>query len=291
MLSDAEIAAINRLLAGWRQGDLVLAAEESEDMDFLHLADLARPLTAEAVFQAREAMEAGETESLVGIATRVPGLAVLTQTCDIVRSCRIRPFVELAPLVPAEEHMRMEIRKGLRPAYAWLPGAAAHGLVIDLDRVMTVEKAVLAKWPRTGGWTIEEDLRSFARALARKRDRFAFPDDFNRLLQPLRERIKEKHGKLSVEGQALLQIRQIRVRAAPSWSAPGRIEILLIFVLEDDLSTEERAALRKHVLAWCERIPASPRYEMLPPLTLPRDDLSARDIDESDQLDLDHLSG
>jgi hypothetical protein len=291
MLSDADIVAVDRTLARWRQGDLVLAAGDGEDMEFLHQADLSLPLTAEAAFQAREAAQAGEAETLVGIATQVPGFAVLTQTCDIVRSCRSRPFIELAPLVRADEPMRTEISKGLRPAYAWLPGAAAHGLVIDLDRVMTVEKATLATRPRTEGWTDEGDLRTFAKALARKRDRFAFPDDFNRLIKPLSERIKDKYGKLSPEGQMTLRVRQIRIRAAPSWGTVGRIEILPIFVIEDGVLVDERSALRQQILSWCARIPASPHYEVLPPLVASRDDLSARDIDESDQLDLDHLSG
>ena len=221
----------------------------------------------------------------------MPGLAVLTQTCDLVRSCGIRKFVELAPLFAADEMLQATIRKGLRPGYAWLPGAAEQGFVVDLDRVMTVEKAVLAGWPRTPGWATEDDLRSFARALARKRDRFAFPDGFNRLLKPMVDRIKDKHGNLSAEGKALLHLRQIRARAAPSWHDPGPLEVQLTFVIEDDLSVEERAALGGHVRSWCDRVPKNPRYDLLPPLLASRDDLTARDMEESDQLDLDHLSG
>jgi hypothetical protein len=285
----ADIGAIDRLVedAGWRQGDLVL----DDNLVFLHQADSARPLTDEGEFQAKEATAAGETEGLFGIITPVPGLAVLTQTCDLVRSCGIRKYVELAPLIAADETLRATIRKGLRPAYAWLPGAAEHGLVVDLDRVMTVEKAVLAGWPRTPGWATEDDLRSFARALARKRDRFAFPGDFNSLLKPMVDQIKAKHGNLSAEGKALLQVRQIRARAAPSWHDPGSIEVQLTFVIEDGLSAEQRTALGSQVRAWCGRVPESPRYNLLPPLVASRDDLSARDMEESDQLDLDYLSG
>jgi hypothetical protein len=289
MPTPADIEAIDRLVedAGWRQGDLVL----DDNLTFLHQADPTRPLTDEGEFQAKEATAAGETESLFGIITPVPGLAVLTQTCDLVRSCGIRKFVELAPLFAADETLRATIRKGMRPAYAWLPGAAEHGLVVDLDRVMTVEKAVLAGWPRTPGWATEDDLRSFARALARKRDRFAFPGDFNSLLKPMVDRIKAKHGNLSAEGKALLQVRQIRARAAPSWHDPGPVEVQLTFVIEDGLSAEERTALGSQVRSWCDRVPENPRYDLLPPLVASRDDLTARDMDESDQLDLDHLSG
>jgi len=80
---DADIDAI---LAGWRQGDCVLGEHW-----FLHRADPQRPLTP----QSKEGCdpETGNTEG------EVPGFAVLTQTCDLVRRCAERPYVEIAPLV------------------------------------------------------------------------------------------------------------------------------------------------------------------------------------------------
>jgi hypothetical protein len=56
------------------------------------------------------------------------------------------------------EQLRM-IEKSYRPRYAYVPGTAAHGLVADLDRVMTIEKRVVAGWPRTSGWTTEHEAR------------------------------------------------------------------------------------------------------------------------------------
>jgi hypothetical protein len=68
-------------------------------------------------------------------------------------------------------------------------------LVADLDRTMTVEKAVVAKWPRTAGCRTDEDVRRFSMALARKRARLAFPDDFTACAQKLQTRLQEKHDK------------------------------------------------------------------------------------------------
>ena len=71
-----------------------------------------------------------------------------------------------------------EIRRLKRPAFAYVPITAGDHLVADLDRTMTIEKALVAGWARTPGWETDDELRDFASALARKRSRFAFPDDF-----------------------------------------------------------------------------------------------------------------
>lgn len=74
---------IDATLASWRQGDCVLGGHW-----FLGRADPARPLTD----QSRERCDP-ETGNYEG---EVPGFAVLTQTCDLVRRCDQRPFVEVA---------------------------------------------------------------------------------------------------------------------------------------------------------------------------------------------------
>ena len=172
-MDDADIACINGLLAVWRQGDVVLQEE-----GFVHLADLACPLTEEA--EAAQAAVASGTDEpqIAGIYTAVPGVVVLTQTCDIVRSCRERPFVEVAALMEVEEARLRETRKALLVNRVYVPGIADRRLVADLDRVMTVEKAVLVRWPRTPGYSTEAEARAFGEALGRKRTRPAFPDDF-----------------------------------------------------------------------------------------------------------------
>ena len=65
---------------------------------------------------------------------------------------------------------------------------------------MTVEKAIVAGWTRIPGWETDNDLRDFARALARKRSRYAFPDDFVAAARSLQERLTDKHNKQTDEG-------------------------------------------------------------------------------------------
>src|SRR5882724_5395250 len=47
------------------------------------------------------------------------------------------------------------------------------------------------------------ETRKFQAALARKRQRVAFPDDFTVLARELQERVAEKHDKKTPEGDAL----------------------------------------------------------------------------------------
>ena len=147
-LSEEDKQAIDRALQAWRQGDVSLDAA----LEFSHLADLSRPHSPASVQAAGdlekdgEAIEAGATPVL----DEVRGVVMLSQTCDVVRGCCARPFVEVAPLVEVAGPVVEEIRRLKRPAFAYVPTTAAERLVADLDRTMTVEKALVA------GWTIAE---------------------------------------------------------------------------------------------------------------------------------------
>jgi hypothetical protein len=173
-------------------------------------------------------------QARVGLAeTAVRGFVVVSQTCDIVRSCRERPYIEVAPLVEVKASDLPMIERGRRPRYVGAPGLRNHALVGDLDRVMTVEKAVVATWDHLAGCFTDWETRDFARALARKRTRFAFPDDFTALASKLQSRLQDKHDKQSDEGEALRALREIRVRAAPSWD-DDPVDILFWFIRHED---------------------------------------------------------
>ena len=99
---------------------------------------------------------------------------------------------------------------------------------------MTVEKGVVAKWQRIQGCGSDKERRRFAQALMRKRARAVFPDDFTELAGSLQGRIKEKHDRQSPEGQALRSLREIRVKASPSWAS---VEVSVFFwFIKDDSS-------------------------------------------------------
>lgn len=273
---DRPLDDINAALADWRQGDLTLGEQW-----LLTRADPARPLTPESRSGCDE--ETGNTEA------EVAGLAVLTQTCDLVRRWTERPYVEVAPLVTLEEQAWPLARRGRLPRYFVLRGLETSRLAVDLDRVMTLEKAVVAGWVRVPGCADDEEARRFALALARKRARFAFPDDLTALVKPLQDRLIQKHDKASPEGRALQALREIRLRASPSWDAEV-VELTFFFLREQGARDFEGVAWEEWREAWLRLVPPAGRFCEVDGVVQTLDDLTARDYVESDPLDLSFLS-
>lgn len=269
---------VDTALGEWCQGDCVL-----EDQWFVYRFNPQRPLTADSNDVTQENTEIDLAEC------RVRGFAIVTQTCDIVRKCVDRPFVEVAPLVEVEKQRLYEIKKGRRPQYAYIQGVAEHRLVADLDRVMTVEKAVVSEWKRTPGCQNYQDTRSLRQALARKRIRFAFPDDFTLFASKLQRRMQEKHEKETSEGKALRSLREIRVRAEPSWNA-SQVQLMFWFVRDEEENQFEGIGWDRFLEKWLQLIPAAGRFSYIQGSVVSLEDMTAKDYVESDPLDLDHLS-
>ena len=181
-----------------------------------------------------------------------------------------------------------KIAKGRRPNYAFVPGVSAERLVADLDRVMTVEKAVVLQWTRRAGCTNDHESRILAKALARKRERPAFPDDFTPFVSKLQKRLIEKHEKDSDEGRALRALREIRVSASPAWDA-AQVSLMFWFIRDVDMPEFEDRRWHEHMDAWMKLIPAAGRFAAEGVVvTLP--DMTAAEYVTSDRLDLEYLS-
>lgn len=272
---DVWIQEVDATLKEWCQGDYVLG-----EYWFVLRFNPQRPLTPDSAKVAQENTDLVESE--------VKGFVVVTQTCEIIRSCADRPFIEIVPLVEVSDQNLSEIQRSRRPQFAYIPGCAKINLVADLDRGMTVEKAVVARWERNPGCYSDEETRALGQALARKRARFAFPDDFVKLAQKLQKRLREKHNKSSSEGEALRSLREIRVRAAPSWKAA---EIQLMFWFIHDESAQFQGLGGDQLLRqWLQLIPTSGRFQSVEGLLVSLRDMTAQDYTESNPLDLDHLS-
>ena len=284
--ADEEKRAVDDALRAWRQGDV----SQDVGLEFLHLADLSRPHSPESVEAARLVASdaAGSVAGVVPLLSPVPGVVMLTQTCDIVRACQERPFVEIAPLVQLSARAVEEVRRLKRPAFAYIPATAEDGLVADLDRTMTVEKAVVAGWTRVPGWTTDEESRAFAQALSRKRARFAFPDEFVAAAQQLQRHLVEKHDKQTGEGAHLRALREIRVRAAPSWDSQ-EVQLSWWFIKDQDPAPPEPNWAR-FADEWIALFDQTGRFRADPPTVCRMEDMTAQDYVESVQLDLDRLS-
>jgi hypothetical protein len=282
-VEDAE--EINHRLRLWRQGDVAL----DSGLEFLHLCDVSRPLSpASRQIASTSESAAGIPRGATPILDEVAGLVMLTQTCDIRRDCRERPFVEVAPLIPVTEEMLTDIRRLRRPAFAYVPGTAVNLLVADLDRIMTVEKTLVSDWTRVSGWETDEELREFTQALSRKSARFAFPDDFNLAARRLQDRILSKHDRKSEEGAHLRALSEIRIRAAPSWDN-DTVQLSWWFVKEADPDIEI-VDWSGWATKWMQLFDRSGRFHLDPPTVCRLEDMTARDYVESDRLDLDRVS-
>ncbi len=291
---DSWIQEVDSALQAWHQGDCVLGEHW-----FVHRFNPQQPLTTNAI----DVVQEEETDLAE---SEVKGFVVVSQTCDIVprpsRSSLDRPFIEIVPLVEIDNafleaskvkgtsaQFLDEVMKGKRPRFAYIHGVAELYLVADLDRVMTVEKSVVASWDRISGCENDEEVRGLGRSLARKRNRFAFPDDFNRFVGKLQSRMTDKHSKNSTEGLALRALREIRVRAEPSWDSP-EVRLIFWFVREADQHNFQQIEWSQWREQWLDLIPTSERFTAVEGLVVGLEDMTAKDYVESDLLDLGHLS-
>lgn len=220
----------------------------------------------------------------------VSGLCVVSQTCDIVRTCRKRPFIDFSPLVEVESDVLAQVKKGMRPNYAFLKPLEDDCLVVDLDRTMTVEKSLLLNLDRLSGLRTDEEKRGFSWSLGRKRTRFAFPDEFNALIAKFSKRIRKRSKKPADEIDFVSSLREIRVRAAPVWNHSS-VEVTLYLVKESkpNVSVSNQKA-REIIKTWESLIGSSLLYNPIKFELTNLETLSAQEYVESDPLDFDHLS-
>ncbi len=268
---------LTQKLQEWCQGDCVVGTQP-----FAYAFDPNFRVT-----EASEKVE--EKDPSPYVEEEVEGLVVLTQTCDIVKPVRARPYIEVAPLVKREENDLMQISKGMRPQFAVLPGVLEQGLVVDLDRTMTIEKPVLQTWKKVNGCRNDDEKRRFANALARKRGRAAFPNDFVELIRPLQEKCKKRHGNDSPLGRTLEALREIRVQPHPNWDGEEQKRVKFLFLLPPTFASAKRDEADKEIKALIDLIPASKKYQIDYNIGS-HHEMSAAEYVTSDLLDLDYLS-
>jgi hypothetical protein len=271
-------AHVDKALGGWQQGDCVVG-----NIDFVYQTLVDAPVTEMASDPPSNKVEV--------IAAEIPGVVVVSQTCDIQRKTIIRPYIEVAALIRCPANVSIdEVRNGLRPQYAYVPGVAEHGLIADLDQIMTVEKPLLVSYACTRGCRDDSEIRAFARCVARKFSRFAFPDDFNASVKKLVEHVKSKHDSAeSDEGAAFRALREIRVTALPHWQA-DKIDLFFYFIREGSDEAAGNQPWSHWANLWCSRVKPGGRFRSVDGVVLPLSRIRADEFIGSDTLDLDHLS-
>jgi hypothetical protein len=282
----ADVERIEKALGEWRQGDATLDAGTF----FVHLADKRAPLSGEAQ-DAIARGEVGADEDVFEILSPVEGLVVVSQSCDIVRECSKSECVEVSALIRVKDDATFEaVRKKRRLRYAYVPGLAARRLVADLEKTMTVEKAVVASWSRIEGCRTDRERATFAEALARKRGRFAFPNEFNNGLSRFKDRLKRAEGKKSPAGDLLAALDEIRVQANPDWGA-AKVLVFFWFLAEQEKIADLDAA-RRIVQNWISTISWTDRFVLADPAfaVLEPQDMTVEQYQGSHALDYDDIS-
>jgi hypothetical protein len=280
-----EFARVNAALHVWRQGDVTLDA----GLLLIHLADKNCPLTRAA----HETLEQEPIESNpFEVFSPVDGLVVVTQTCDIVKDCAKSEFIDVSPLVPVDDQRLQEIKKGRLIRYAYVPGVADRQLVADLERTMAVEKSVVATWTRVSGWATDDERIAFAAALVRKRQRFAFPSEFNVGLVKFYERLKTKRKKHSIaEGRLIAALDHVRAAPDPNWDAT-KVVVTFWFLLSREHGITDFDESRRVIEAWMKLITLSGRFVLADPpfWFVEQQDMTVREYLASHPLDYDDLS-
>jgi hypothetical protein len=270
---------VDARLEAWCQGDCVLAPEA-----FSYRINTTLPLgeLSKRALELNPGMEFVETMAS-------HGLMVLSQTCDIRRKCSDRPFVEVAPLIPATKPGEFkEVKAERRARYATVPGLHHLQLAADLEQILTVEKAVMANWDRTAGCSSDEERRLLGRQLGRKRSRAALPDDFLAFLTPLGERLKalKKLKTPSLESKTFLDLAEIRVHPIPNWDK-AKVGLYFWFILKDEAPEADRIPL---ATSWLALLAPSGRFTSCKGAFTRYDILKVAEYFDSDQLDFDRLS-
>ena len=213
------------------------------------------------------------------------GLMVISQTCDIRREVEVRPYLEVAPLIKISEPEFQEATKGRRPRLAAIPALRDACLVADLDRVFTVEKSEAATWNRTPGNLSDEERRRLSHRLAQKRGRPALPDDFQELMVPLITRWKEKKGKRTAEGAAILDLAEVRVQASPHWYAQ-KVRLDFWFILDEGTPLGDPALISQ----WLGLLDRNGRFGPISGGFTFYDILKVSEYLDSDEIDTERIS-
>lgn len=268
---------VDEVLKAWWQGDCALGPHY-----FAYQIDPALPVSEES----RAWATAYPDLALVEV-DLPEGVMVITQTCDIRRECHERHFIQVAPLIVVPDPTVFEdVLAEHRPQYATIPPLHSRRLAADLDRVFTIEKAVLASWERTQGCTSDEERRILGRQLARKLGRAALPDKLKAFMKPLLRRWKDVKRKETLEGATFRDLAEVRVQATPGWYGED-VRLDFWFILKDEAPVVDRSAVKA---GWLEKLKVSGTFTKVGGDFTRYDLMKVSTYFDSDMVDLDQLS-
>jgi len=286
---------VDRAAGAWRQGDVF----RFDQLAPLVVANLDVPLTPESVAAAAQAPEDEDRISVVW--HNEEEFALVSQDCDIVGPSAYEPYVSVCPIVAVPAEQAPSAARGWMPGLAPIPALGPERCA-DLSRVVTLEKAVLLDATRVARLRDDGEVRLFRGVVHRHFSRAAFPDELQPALRPILDRLREKRGRQSAEGNAADAIHDIRIKGHPSWDAVTvSIDVnvyLLCFrdnyaaIAQEDGGQDADELWAEHRERWSQFLPtdATGRISSIELSIELYEELSAADYFDSDPLDLGGMS-
>ncbi|MBN9608214.1 MAG: hypothetical protein BGO26_20725 [Actinobacteria bacterium 69-20] len=170
------------------------------------------------------------------------GVAILSQTCDIVQPSKARCLVAPVVVNPTDAALS-GARKGQKPLHLYLESqmAVPTRCIADMEQAVSTPKVTLAGAPLIARY-VEHASGRAARAVAwrvgRAFSRFPFPGEVYPAFNRLRGKAQERAGSLGNFGRVLDLVQDLRV-SADQWTRAGRNLILYVVVDQEHLIAPE----------------------------------------------------
>lgn len=169
------------------------------------------------------------------------GVAVLSQTCDVVQPSKSRCLV--APVMDADQNQVADARKGRKPLWLCLESRDEEvpARIVDIELATSVPKDVLVGrkvLARYAEYPSDAQAGNIAARVGRAYGRFPFPDEVYPVFGELRSRAQSRSGTQSPFGQTVDLVEDLRV-GADQWPSPGRRLTLYVVVPETLLAPVE----------------------------------------------------
>jgi len=166
------------------------------------------------------------------------GVAILSQTCDVVQPSKQRCLVAPVFAHPTDAALS-SARKGQKPLHLYLESgeSGADRCIADIERAASILKSELSGTRIMARYVADSSggqARAVAWRIGRAFSRFPFPDEVYPAFSRLRHQAQEKAGSAGNFGRVLDLVEDLRV-SADQWASPGRRLTLYIVVAEERL--------------------------------------------------------
>ena len=151
------------------------------------------------------------------------GVAVVTQCCDLANDGS--GLVQFARVVTLQGAEYADARSGRTCRYA--PMDDTHFADLTVIGTLTRES------PEARTTMSTARRQKFAECIARRYSRFAFPDDMVKVLNPLKQKIRETAARAGSIGTVLQErVATMRLECEPNWDAPNGLRLNLLVLVE-----------------------------------------------------------